>query len=338
MSQSKFVIKSDDCQYSLVLPDWETDYIQGMLAENAAPYELAMLQAMGSILHKDDLVLDVGANIGNHTLYLAVVAGCRVIAFEPNPVLSSPLQESIVINGLEGRVSLICKGVGATEGKGIFSDLNPSNLGGQALTLINEADQSDDDALDVVPLDSMKFDCQVKAIKVDVEGMELDVLEGAKHLIETDRPHLFIESQNQQQFHAIHAFLESWGYVYWRTFNATPTNWFLPPESAAQVDLQQHGFEQGRAFYQLWEERQRLRRWFLDLQEKHRLLNQRVAETTETRGGVGSEVCEMKRENRKTVDAVAYPDTCDVPGIDFTACSDDDHPERALGLDFSLPE
>lgn len=340
MSQTKFPIEVDGCQYFLVLPDWESDYIQGMLAEKTVPYELPMLQAMRGVLNEGDLVLDIGANIGNHALYLAAVVGCRIVAFEPNPILATPLQASIALNGLKERVSLIRKGVGSAEAKAVFKESKPGNLGAQSLTLIDGTDQSgdDDSAMDVVPLDSMTFEHPVKAIKIDVEGMELDVLKGAKHLIEKDRPSLFIESHNEEQFSLIHNYLETWGYVYWRTFNATPTNWFLSPSEAAQANLQQHGLEQGKALYKLWDERQRLRKSFLDLREKNRLTNERLVDLQKKLDEANAE--EQKKADVNESNAVASMYTNDQPdsGIKFSSCPDQAHPERALGLDFSLPE
>lgn len=340
MRQKNFLIEVDGCQYSLVLPDWESDYIQGMLAEKAVPYELLMLQAMRGVLNEGDLVLDIGANIGNHTLYLAAVVGCRVVAFEPNPILATPLQASIALNGLEERVSLIRKGVGSAEAKAVFEESKPDNLGAQSLTLIDAADSSDDNtsAMDVVPLDGMTFEQPVKAIKIDVEGMELDVLKGAQRLIEKDLPSLFIESHNEEQFLLIHGFLEKWGYVYWRTFNATPTNWFLPPTEAAQANLQQHGLEQGKALYKLWDERQRLRKSFLDLREKHRLTNERLAELQKQLDEANAEKQQKVDANEPNAVALTYPDDSPVPDIEFSSLPDQAHPERALGLDFSLPE
>lgn len=340
MTQPVFSIDIDDKHYSIVLPDWESDYIQGMLAEKAVPYEFPMLQAMSGVLSEGDLVLDIGANIGNHTLYLAAVVGCRVVSFEPNPILASPLQESIVFNGLEERVSLIRKGVGSTAAKAVFAESKPDNLGAQSLTLIDGGDQSGDNAsaMDVVPLDDMTFDHPVKAIKVDVEGMELDVLKGAVQLIDKDRPSLFIESHNEEQFLLIHDFLEKWGYVYWRTFNATPTNWFLPSCEAGQENLQQHGLDQGKALYKLWAERQRLRKSFLDLREKHRLVNEQLTKFQKKSDEAISETHERVGADELSAVAPMYHDDQEVLNIEFSSHAGQTHLEHALGLDFSLPE
>ena len=341
LTQPVFPINASGRHYSLVLPDWKTDYIQGMLAEKAVPYELGMLQAMDSFLRGGDLVLDVGANIGNHTLYLAMIVGCRVVAFEPNPILSTPLQQSIAINGVGDRVALVCKGVGAVEARAVFADLNPANLGAQSLALIDQSSQGDLDAVDsvgVIALDSIKFDAPVKAIKIDVEGMELDVLEGAKRLIESSKPNLFIESQDEEQFLAVHDTLWQWGYVYWSTFNATPTNWFIPLDHANGADLQQHGLEQGKAFYKLWKERQQLRRSLIGLRKQHEALQNQLIASKHADLVKGANENDADRLPEKPL-SFDFSDKLD-QAWDFAGASwvNNSEHKKALGLDFSVSE
>jgi FkbM family methyltransferase len=302
-----------------------------------------MLQAMGSFLREGDLVVDVGANIGNHTLYLAMVVGCRVIAFEPNPLLLVPLNKTIALNDIEDRVSLVSKGVGAAEARGVFSNLNPTNLGAQSITLIDQINKTDHESVEVIPLDGIAFEGPVKALKIDVEGMELDVLQGAMHLIENNRPHLFIESHDEEQFVAVHAALEQWGYVYWRTFNATPTNWFVPIEFAARADLQSHGLEQARAFYKLWQERQNLRHSLGNLHKEYGVLQSRLAASN--RDGVGtvsggSEHGLLKEKGESLTANRDVDEGLNDEGLDFEpkVFSNQTHIERALGLNFSLAE
>jgi len=85
----------DGLDYQIALPHRETDYIQGKIAREGAPYELTMLRAMADRLSPGDLVLDIGANIGNHSLYLAA-AGFTVHAFEPNASLCEALNQSVL--------------------------------------------------------------------------------------------------------------------------------------------------------------------------------------------------------------------------------------------------
>jgi hypothetical protein len=59
--------------YQMHLPNLDTDYIQSYIAQEHSPYEFSMLEDMRARLIPGDQVLDVGANIGNHTLYLSAV-------------------------------------------------------------------------------------------------------------------------------------------------------------------------------------------------------------------------------------------------------------------------
>ena len=182
-----------------------------------------MLQDMSARLSPGDLVLDVGANIGNHALFLAAVAQARVAAFEPNRTLCEAFRLSVERNGLAERVSIRACGLGAAASRASFAKAIPTNLGQQTLRL-------GEGEIDVVPLDSLRFDAPVRMIKIDVEGMKLDVLRGGRETIARDRPILYVESYDEAAFRQIAAWAETEDYSYWETFNATPTHSFLPKE------------------------------------------------------------------------------------------------------------
>ncbi|MEA1989901.1 MAG: heparinase II/III family protein [Pseudomonadota bacterium] len=67
-----FPVYYDSKTYRMKLPNYKTDYIQGMVANGHSPYEVIMLEKMSLGLGKDDFVLDIGANIGNHALFFLV--------------------------------------------------------------------------------------------------------------------------------------------------------------------------------------------------------------------------------------------------------------------------
>ena len=212
--------------YSIYLPNADIDYIQKKISTELQPYELEMLQDIQANVSAGDLVLDVGANIGNHTLYLAAIAECKVVSFEPNSSLIEAMRRSVEINQLSERVTLMPYGVGHTAGKGHFAALMEENLGGQSIE-VGEGD------IRIVALDELELPGRVRLIKVDVEGMELPVLEGAVGLIEKDRPLIYVECINADHYKTISTWMESHGYVYWDTFNATPTHLFRPAESVS---------------------------------------------------------------------------------------------------------
>lgn len=69
----------------------------------------------------------------------------------------------------------------------------------------------------------------IRLVKIDVEGMQLDVLEGAQDLLDKHRPHLVIEIATPEEQHAVEAFLRQWNYSIVDSFCATPTFHFIDP-------------------------------------------------------------------------------------------------------------
>ena len=151
-----------EVRYSLWLPHRETDHIQKQITANRRPYEIGMLEDMKKRLSRRDHVLDIGANVGNHTLYLAAVVGCRVTAFEPNTELTAALRKSIELNSLEEKVRIVESGVGAAPGLARFVASIPENLGAQSLSL---ADTSNG-AVQIIALDEMDDLDNVRMIKI----------------------------------------------------------------------------------------------------------------------------------------------------------------------------
>lgn len=219
--------------YRIVLPHAKTDYIQKKLATERVPYELEMLEDLRARVPTGGLVLDVGANIGNHTLFLSAVAACRVEAFEPNHELCDALRRSIAINGLSDQVHLHETGLGRAVGHARFGVSSPANLGGQHLEL-------GEGGLRVGVLDHFVFEGPVQAIKIDVEGMEIDVLEGARELLKRDRPLLYVECGTEAAYRRMSRWMSTLDYTYWDTFNATPTHLFVPAERLSVEQRLQH--------------------------------------------------------------------------------------------------
>lgn len=209
--------------YRIILPNADRDYIQKKVATELVPYELDMLSDMHERLNDGDLVLDAGANVGNHTLFLAAVAHCQVIAFEPNVELAEAIRASTKLNGLESRIDVRTFALGRTQGHGHFASAISNNLGAQSII-------SNGGPLEIRSLDSLSLRGPVKAVKIDVEGMELDVLEGALALVERDRPVLYVECATESSFRQVHNWVTARNYGYWDTFNSTPTHLFLPNE------------------------------------------------------------------------------------------------------------
>lgn len=220
LKSNVFKVKISQGNYYICLPNHNVDYIQGVIASKCMPYEYDMLLSMLGFLKPGDIVLDVGANVGNHTLFLASIAKANVVAFEPNPELANAIRESLEINALGSQVTVKQIGLGKEETVGSFNESIPDNLGAQSISLGGGS-------LQINTLDSMPFKGTISLIKIDVEGMELDVLKGAKNTLIKDKPTLYVEASALEEFLAIESFLTEIGYVVLDSFNATPTHLFI---------------------------------------------------------------------------------------------------------------
>lgn len=206
-------VSADGLAYRVVLSE-PADYIQSFLLREGVPYELEMVRDAASL--NEGLMVDVGANIGNHSLFWAA-SGHAVAAFEPDATLTSCLEASALLNKMSA-LSVHSVAVGAEPGKCRLREVEPTNIGMQQ-AVVGEGD------IPVVRLDDMGL-AGVGTLKVDVEGMELDVLQGASAIIDRDKPNIYVEAVGEQ--HArVTELLEMSGYAEVRRFNVTPTYLFV---------------------------------------------------------------------------------------------------------------
>lgn len=125
-------------------------------------------------------VVDVGAHVGTVSVPLAL-KGIEVVAFEPNPTSFAFLQTNSLHN--QARVDVRNKGLGRAPGRASVAVLQEQNAGAHSL--------SAGDDIEVSTLDAEVSTADL--IKIDVEGMELEVLEGAQNLIENAKPAVYFE-------------------------------------------------------------------------------------------------------------------------------------------------
>lgn len=167
------------------------------------------------------VLVDVGACTGSYSLLAKHLASLTVYAFEPATPSFDVLCANIQLNDLEDRVFPQCLAVADYDGEGVFHVSDPtamialSQLGGTPAG--NK--HTHDETIRVVTLDSFGFDVPIDLIKIDVEGAELSVLQGAVDLINRDHPALLVEisEPNMEAFgttpQAVRDLLSNWGYI-----------------------------------------------------------------------------------------------------------------------------
>lgn len=183
------------------------------------------LDLLGQLIQPGQTVLDVGANMGTHTLAFCNFvgpAGC-VHAFEPQRIMFQAMVASVALNSWTNahtHMKLVGAKKGAMRLPGIRYD-EPSNFG--MMTLAPDRDRAetlsylDDEAgeeVEMITLDSLNL-AACHLIKIDVEGMEIDVLRGAAKTIKAHRPLIYMECQPDERSKASLKLLKSMGYATW---------------------------------------------------------------------------------------------------------------------------
>jgi FkbM family methyltransferase len=164
-------------------------------------YERQTKAAFRKLVSPASLVLDVGANIGAHTLHLAQLVGPngRVMAFEPTSFAFRKLRRNLELNpSLARRVEafhcFLTANDGARVPSSIYSSwplavadgLHAKHLGREMLTESARA-RSLDSILSEIG------DRKVTLVKLDVDGFECDVLSGATTMLREMRPIFVME-------------------------------------------------------------------------------------------------------------------------------------------------
>jgi FkbM family methyltransferase len=152
-------------------------------------YERPGLRIIAEHFSPGGVFLDVGANVGNHTIYVAkFLRPSAVIVVELTPPAIFILRSNIALNNLGDVVDTSLLGVGFADAEGRVAGRGPKhNLGNAVFT------PDSGGSFRVVPGDSLLAGRRIDFVKIDVEGMELAVLTGLQETIARNRPALYVE-------------------------------------------------------------------------------------------------------------------------------------------------
>jgi FkbM family methyltransferase len=157
---------------------------------------LQEFEEMSYVLHTitpNDLFVDVGANIGAYTILACAVKGARGFCFEPVPDTYARLRTNLRLNDLDERVTSLNMGVSDKEGVLLFTDDQD--------TINHVATQDEKHKGNVVKVDVKTLDTVLQGeapgiIKIDVEGFETPVLQGASKTLAQPSLHSIIIELN----------------------------------------------------------------------------------------------------------------------------------------------
>jgi FkbM family methyltransferase len=176
------------------------DFYVGHAIEVYGEYCPAEWAALRQLVRPGMNVIEVGANMGSHSVDLARACAPGIFyAFEPQPRLFQIMAGNLALNEI-GNALVYPDGCGEAEGEAVLPwidyDKERANFG--ALSL---AESGDGLRVRIRTIDSLGLE-QCGLIKIDVEGFEPRVLRGAAETIRRCRPGLYVENDrgaNQQE-------------------------------------------------------------------------------------------------------------------------------------------
>jgi len=180
-------ITRDEINYNLDIGDFIDWHIYYGLREGpkAALYDL---------VKPNQVILDIGANIGETVLNMAKLtgAGGRVIGFEPDPTMRAKLLKNISLNSFKN-IEIEPFAVSHSPGRFKLFQICERNPAGNQILAEGEGKFS---WVDAITIDSYLEKCtlaKIDLIKMDVEGFEMNALRGAEASIKKLKPVMFIE-------------------------------------------------------------------------------------------------------------------------------------------------
>jgi len=159
-------------------------------------------------LKAGDVFVDVGAHVGKYALRIAKQKGCLVVAIEPSPKLYSALTKNVKLNKLSN-VRPVNKAAYNTKAK-----LQLYGADSLSLCSLKEDYRMGFVEVEAEPLDDIlnKLDIKgVKWAKIDVEGAEIEVLDGFRNTMTKDKPQIIIECHGENE-EKVTSFMKNIGY------------------------------------------------------------------------------------------------------------------------------
>lgn len=197
-------------------------------------HELSVSETMWRLAAGDDLALDVGANIGYFTGLLA----CRVrevTALEPNPQLYRFINSNIGRwNGVGDRVQLDVRAASNKNGVATLH-LPPDYEKNYGLASLDTSDGGVSYEVQTVRLDDVIAGRHVGVLKVDVEGQEMAVLEGASESLGQGLIRDIIFEDHEALPSQVSTMLESAGFVISGVEETLTGPTLFPPDRAPRV-------------------------------------------------------------------------------------------------------
>ncbi len=216
-------------EHHLVMAVQDRCSVSGRLERTGSFYELPFLEVLRRCVPDETVIVDVGAHIGNHTLFFGVVMDRPVLAVEANPVTAALLRHNVRRNLRPDRVEVVETAVSDKHGTAQLGRQIADDAGTASLEIaVGAATQTVDVAVttldDVWSASHLAGDgVRVGLLKIDVEGHEPAVIRGAKDMLRAHRPLVTTEVQDLPAYREVREEMSQLDYVPVAAMNPTAT-------------------------------------------------------------------------------------------------------------------
>lgn len=155
-------------------------------------YEPNILDTIEKYLKQGDIFIDIGANIGQHSMFAASIVGNtgKVYSFEPIPRIYNQLLDSVHLNNFDNIVEVHNIALGEKNDKKTLH-ISSKNVGGSSLVEISGDEKIQ---VKITPGDNIISQLQkIDLIKIDVEGYEYETLSGIQVTLKRYKPIIIME-------------------------------------------------------------------------------------------------------------------------------------------------
>ena len=216
---------------------YENDKYIGKSLSEYGEWSEGEIQLIQQVVNKNENIIEIGSNIGTHTIPLAkhLSNGGQIFAFEPQSQNYKLLLDNITENEIKN-VKIAKLALSSVEGNAFmnkFDDKKTSNYGDARIFKDNSEnfEKVPVKTLDQTLYNDTNENFTVKLIKCDTQGQELNIIAGSEKIIEKFKPFLYIENDDINTSKSLIEKIKSFGYImFWHKpplYN--PDNFFKNP-------------------------------------------------------------------------------------------------------------
>jgi FkbM family methyltransferase len=178
------------------------NYIDRIVYLTGDYFEYTYLNLLKKLVRMDGCVLDIGANVGNHSIHFSTYFE-KVFSFEPYP----PVFEKLRCR-TKGIDNIYCYQLAISDAAGVLKFQSPlgMNWGTGKISFDGDIEVQVGHGDTLV---QQLCDCPVRLVKIDTEGYELEVLDGLKETLQKQRPVVVFEVPKTDTMSRSRGFLEA---------------------------------------------------------------------------------------------------------------------------------